>query len=319
MVRRLPPLNALRAFEAAARHLSFVDAADELAVTPAAVSHQVKALEAHLGLALFQRLPRGLVLTEQAKVLAPQLTRGFDRLAEAVARTRGDGLQTVVSVTVLPSFAVRWLLPRLPSFRRLNPGVEIEVRAQHTPVDFRRERVDIALRYGRGGWPGLHVERFLDDEIFPVCSPALLEGPDGLRRPDDLRHHTLIHDVLTGDDEPWVTWQHWLLHFGLDDVDHRRGPRYSDSHMMLEAAVAGEGIALGRSSIMADDLVRGRLVRPFPDAQVADYAYYLLCRSDAVDRPAIRAFRDWLVAAAAEAGGISGDVVPPVAASAAER
>jgi LysR family glycine cleavage system transcriptional activator len=300
MARRLPPLNALRAFEAAARHLSFVDAADELAVTPAAVSHQVKALEAHLGVALFQRLPRGLVLTEQARILAPQLTRGFDRLAEAVARVRVDDVQTVLSVTVLPSFAVRWLLPRLAGFRRLNPGLEIEVRAQHQAVDFRGERVDIALRYGRGGWPGLHVERFLDDAVFPVCSPQLLDGPHPLRRPEDLRHHTLIHDVVTGDDEPWVTWQHWLLHFGLDDIDHRRGPRYSDSHMMLEAAAAGEGVALGRSSIMADDLVRGRLIRPFPDIQVADYAYHFLCRTDAIDRPGVRAFRDWLIATAAE-------------------
>jgi LysR family glycine cleavage system transcriptional activator len=270
-------------------------------VTPAAVSHQVKALEAHLGLALFQRLPRGLVLTEQARVLAPQLTRGFDRLAEAVARTRADGLQTVVSVTVLPSFAVRWLLPRLSTFRRLNPGVEVEVRAQNQAVDFRRERVDVALRYSRGGWTGLHVERFLDDAVFPVCSPALLDGPNPLRRPEDLRHHTLIHDVVTEDDEPWVTWQQWLLHFGLDDVDYRRGPRYSDSHMMLEAAAAGEGVAIGRSSIMAEDLTRGRLIRPFLDVQVADYAYYFLCRTDAIDRPAVRAFRDWLVAAAGEA------------------
>ncbi|WP_051248792.1 transcriptional regulator GcvA [Inquilinus limosus] len=301
MARRLPPLNALRAFEAAARHLSFVDAADELAVTPAAVSHQVKALEAHLGLPLFQRLARGLVLTEQGQALAPQLTRGFDRLAEAVARVRADGGQTVLSVTVLPSFAVRWLLPRLGEFRRLNPGIEIEVQAQHQAVDFRRERVDIALRYGRGGWPGLYVERFLDDEVFPVCSPKLLrDGPNPLRRPEDLRHHTLIHDVLTGDDEPWVTWQQWLLHFGLDDVDPRRGPRYSDSHMMLEAAASGEGVALGRSSIMADDLTSGRLVRPFPDSQVADYAYHFLCRTDAIDRPAVRAFRDWLVAVAAD-------------------
>jgi LysR family glycine cleavage system transcriptional activator len=222
MARRLPPLNALRAFEAAARHLSFVDAADELAVTPAAVSHQVKALEGHLGVTLFERLPRSLLLTEQGRILAPQLTRGFDRLAEAVARVRVDDVQTVLSVTVLPSFAVRWLLPRLAGFRRLNPGLEIEVHAQHHPVDFRRERVDVALRYGRGGWAGLHAERFLDDEVFPVCSPRLLEGPRPLLRPEDLRHHTLIHDVLTGDDEPWVTWQHWLLHFGLDDVDHRR-------------------------------------------------------------------------------------------------
>jgi LysR family glycine cleavage system transcriptional activator len=311
MARRLPPLNALRAFEAAARHLSFVDAADELAVTPAAVSHQVKALEAQLGVALFQRLPRGLELTEQGRILAPQLTRGFDRLAEAVARIRIDDVQTVLSVTVLPSFAVRWLLPRLPGFRRLNPGVEIEIHAQHHAVDFRRERVDIALRYGRGGWAGLHVERFLDDVVFPVCSPRLLEGPHPLLRPEDLRHHTLIHDVLTGDDEPWVTWQHWLQYFGLEDVDHRRGPRYSDSHMMLEAAAAGEGIALGRSSIMADDLSSGRLIRPFPDSQVADYAYYVLCRTDAIDRPAVRAFRDWLVAAAMASEGAA----PPVLAS----
>jgi LysR family glycine cleavage system transcriptional activator len=299
MVRRLPPLNALRAFEAAARHLSFVDAADELAVTPAAVSHQVKALEGHLGVTLFQRLPRSLLLTEQGQILAPQLTRGFDRLAEAVARVRVDDVQTVLSVTVLPSFAVRWLLPRLAGFRRLNPGLEIEVHAQHHPVDFRRERVDVALRYGRGGWTGLYAERFLDDEVFPVCSPRLLDGPRPLLGPQDLRHHTLIHDVLTGDDEAWVTWQPWLVHFGLDDVDHRRGPRYSDSHMMLEAAASGEGVALGRSSIMADDLASGRLVRPFPDSQIADYAYYFLCRTDAIDRPAVRAFRDWLVAAAA--------------------
>jgi LysR family transcriptional regulator, glycine cleavage system transcriptional activator len=305
-------LNALRAFEAASRHLSFVDAADELAVAPAAVSHQVKGLEAYPGVALFQRLPRGLALTEQGRILTPQLTRGFDRLAEAVARVRVDDVQTVLSVTALPAFAARWLLPRLAGFRRLNPGLEIEVHAQHQAVDFRRERVDIALRYGRGGWAGLYVERFLDDEVFPVYSPLLLEGPRPLLTPADLRHHTLIHDVLTGDDKPWIAWQHWLLHFGLEDVDHRRGPRYSYSHMMLEAAAAGEGLALGRSSIMADDLNSGRLVRPFPDSQVADYAYHVLCRTDAIDRPAVRAFRDWLVAAAAEDRDTSRKASPPV-------
>lgn len=299
MARRLPPLNALRAFEAAARHLSFVAAADELAVTPAAVSHQVKALEAYLDLDLFQRLPRSLVLTEQGRLLGPLLTRGFDRLAEAVARTKADDGLVVLKTTVLPSFAVRWLLPRLPDFRRQHPGIEIEVMAQHQAVDLRRERVDMALRYGRGVWPGLHIEQFLDDEVFPVCSPRLLDGPHPLLKPDDLRHHTLIHDSLVGSAEPWVTWTPWLQHFGLDDIDHRRGPRYSDSHMLMEAAAVGEGVAIGRSSIMADDLERGRLVRPFPDRRTADYAYYFVCRPDAIERPAVRAFRDWLMAVAA--------------------
>ncbi len=294
MHRRIPPLNALRSFEAAARHLSFTKAAEELNVTPAAVSHQVKSLEAYLGLALFRRLTRGLALTDHGETYLPDLTAALDRIAAATSRMLADELSGTIKVSCLPSFAMRWLVPRLSTLREIHPTLDVDVEARWDLVDFRRDDVDAAIRYGIGGWPGLHDELLLTESIFPVCSPALLEGSHPLRVPADLRHQTLLHDTMVTTEERWYTWAPWIAWLEVEGVDLSRGPRFSDSNMLLQAAIDGQGVALGRTAIVADELADGSLVKPFDIERPADYTYYFVCPNDAVDHPRIRAFRDWL-------------------------
>ena len=302
MTRRLPPLNALRAFEAAARHLSFSRAAAELCVTPAAVSHQVKGLEDLLGVALFRRLTRGVALTDEGRAYLPGLTEGFDRLAEASARIARHGLAGRLVVSAIPSFAMRWLLPRLADFRQRYQDLDMDVDATIQRVDFGRDDVDIALRYGRGQWSDVHCELFLKETVFPVCSPKLLEGSAALRTPDDLKRQTLLHDSQIKTDESWMGWPSWLALLNARDVDAERGPRFSDSTMMLEACAAGHGVAIGRRSLCEADLAQGRLVRLFGLERLADYDYYFVCRPGTVDRPKIAAFRSWLFEMAAAFG-----------------
>lgn len=313
MTRRLPPLNALRAFEAAARHLSFSQAAAELSVTPAAVSHQVKGLENLLGVPLFRRLTRGVALTDEGRAYLPGLTEGFDRLAEASARIARHGLAGRLVVSAIPSFAMRWLLPRLADFRQRYQDLDMDVEATIQRVDFGRDDVDIALRYGRGDWPNVHWELFLNETVFPVCSPKLLEGAATLRTPGDLKHHTLLHDsqikhhTLLHDgqikiNESWMGWPSWLALLDVEDVDTERGPRFSDSTMMLEACAAGHGVAIGRRSLCEADLAQGRLVRLFGIERPANFDYYFVCRPGTVDRPKIAAFRGWLFEMAAAFG-----------------
>ena len=287
MRRRLPPLNALRAFEAAARHLSFTKGAAELYVTQAAVSHQVKALEEHLGVRLFKRLDRALALTREGEALFVVVRDAFDRLDQAAARLMGGGgeRETLV-VTSLPSFAARWLVPRLGRFGRAYPHIDVRLEPSIELADFERDQVDVAIRYGRGHYPGLSSEWLLDEELFPVCSPALLEGPKPLRAPEDLRHHTLLH--AESED-----WEMWLRPMGVEGVDAARGPVFQDSSMLLQAAVAGQGVALGRSVLAAEDLAAGRLVRPFSLSQPAGYAYYLVYPARAAETPKVKAFREW--------------------------
>ncbi len=311
MPRHLPPLNALRAFEAAARHLSFTKAAEELHVTPAAISHQVKALEEQLGLPLFRRLTRGLALTDEGRFYLPRLTEAFDRLAEATAQVRPRGLTGTLTVSVLNSFATRWLLPRLTDFRMRYPDLDVAIHASAARVDFQRDDVDVGIRYGRGRWPGLRAELVLTDQTFPVCSPARLAGPPPLRDIADLRRQVLLHEGEARPDESWVTWEPWIERLGLTDMDWRRGPRFTDASMMMQACIDGLGVAIGRSSLIGQDLAAGRLVRPFPLSHPADYAYWLVCPAAWAERPKIRAFRNWLAEQAAAAAG--SDVVPGTA------
>jgi LysR family glycine cleavage system transcriptional activator len=299
MTRRLPPLNALRAFEAAGRHLSFSRAAAELNVTPAAVSHQVKALEDLLGVPLFRRMTRGVALTDEGKAYLPGLVEGFDRLAGASARIARHGMAGRLVVSAIPSFAMRWLLPRLPDFRHRYPDLDLEVQSSSVHVDFGRDEVDVGLRYGRGGWPGQHCELFLKETVFPVCSPRLLEGPHPLDGPEALKHHTLLHDSEVTWPDSWMAWPPWLDHLGVRDARADRGPRFSDSTMLLEACAAGEGVAIGRDSLCGADLAAGRLVRLFGEEKPADYDYYFVCLPGTVDRPKIAAFRSWLFGQAA--------------------
>ncbi|NBC32696.1 MAG: transcriptional regulator GcvA [Alphaproteobacteria bacterium] len=306
MRRHLPPLNALRAFEAAARHLSFSRAAAELHVTPAAVSHQVKALEDWLGVRLFRRLTRGIVLTDAGHAYLPGLTDGFDRLAEVTDRVAKHATGERLRVSALPSFATRWLVPRLADFRRRHREIEVAVEAAVHMVDFVREEVDVAVRYGRGRWPGLHVELFLTEDVFPVCSPMLLTDVPPLRCPADLRHQTLLHDSWVPNDEPWMMWATWLEFFGITDIDPARGPSYSDSLMLMEACTAGHGVAIGRESLIEEDLAKGRLVKPFDVRHPASFSYYFVCPPDSLERRKTQIFRSWLFGQAARPSAPSG-------------
>lgn len=298
MARRLPPLNAIRAFEAAARHLSFTKAAEELFVTQAAVSHQIKALEAALGLQLFRRFNRRLMLTDAGQAYLPPLREALDGIAAATERLRAAEQTGSLKVSVLPSFAAKWLLPRLSRFRDRHPEIDVLVSASNALVDFAREEADIAIRYGFGRYPGLEVEFLMGDRIFPVCSPKLLETGPPLRGPANLRHHTLLHDAdaLATESE---SWRVWLEAAGVSGVDPSRGPGFSDSSMLLQAAVDGQGVALGRSALAALDLEAGRLVQPFGPSIPSNLSYFIVTPRGAGERPKVRLFHDWLLEEAA--------------------
>jgi LysR family transcriptional regulator, glycine cleavage system transcriptional activator len=295
MTRRLPPLAGLRAFEAAARHLSFTRAAAELHVTQTAISHQIKTLEERLGFRLFRRLPRQLLLTEEGQRLLPPIRDAFDRIAEAVARLSREQGEGVLTVSVLPSFAARWLVPRLGGFTSAHPEIDLRISATSRLTDFARD--DMAIRMGRGEYPGMRADRLFGETLFPVCAPALMSGPHPLLVPADLRHHTLLH----GDESPG--WQVWLERAGVGgtiDLDH--GPRFDDSSLVLEAAIEGQGVALTRSALAALDLAAGRLIRPFDISIPFPLAYWLVCLEGRADHPRIRAFREWILKEAALQG-----------------
>jgi LysR family glycine cleavage system transcriptional activator len=297
MARRLPPLNGLRAFEAAARHLSFTKAAGELHVTQAAVSHQIKALEEVLGLQLFRRFNRRLMLTDVGQEYLPALSEAFDRIDAATRRLRAAEATGPLKVSVANSLAAKWLLPRLPDFHARHPEIDIQISALDRLVDFASEDVDMGLRYGRGGYAGLRVDPLMQDRVYPVCSPKLLEGPRPLRAPADLRHHTLLHDDVAPIEAP--DWRAWLAAAGVTGVDPERGPSYSHSSLVLQAAIDGQGVALGRSSLVALDLEAGRLVRPFGPDMPSGYACYVVSPKTTADQPKIKAFREWLLEQAA--------------------
>ena len=295
MMRRLPPLKALRAFESAARHLSFTVAAKELFVTQAAISHQVKGLEDHLGVDLFRRLNRGLVLTDEGQAYLPPVRRAFDLIHDATARLAEQDESGTLTVTVLPSFAARWLVARLGRFRAAHPDIDVHVSPTANMVDLTRENVDVGIRYGRGEYPGMRTDRLLKEDIVPVCSPQLLAGETALLEAKKLIHHTLLHHGSHGD------WRTWLLAAEVDGIDPTRGPVYSDSSHLVEAAVAGQGVALARGVLAADALASGALVRPFELSLPTEYAYYLVCPETRADRAKVVAFRNWLLEEAARA------------------
>ena len=305
MARRLPPLNTLPDFEAAARHLSFTKAADELNLTHGAVSRQVKALEEALGVKLFRRLNRALRLTDEGQAYAGTVRELLLRLREASERLRAREEKGGLTVSTTYSFTNKWLMPRLVRFRARHPEIDVRLQANDQLVDFAREEVDIAIRYGRGRYPGLVAERLVADDYVPVSSPALLRGPHPLRKPVDLKYHTLLHE----EDAPpqpglgeitAVSWSMWLKAAHVEGVDPARGPIFSHSSMVLQAAINGEGVALGRTALIAEDLAAGRLVKPFELQLKVPLAYYIVAPPRALERPKVRAFRDWLLAEAGE-------------------
>jgi len=292
MAERLPPLNALRCFDIAAKHLSFTKAAAELHVTHSAVSHQIKALEEWLGLPLFRRVNRGLVLTEAGQAYLKPIREAFERLGDATRRLRVRERSGPLTVSVMPSFAGKWLVPRLGRFRQRHPDIDVRISASSELADFERDDVDIAVRYGRGDWPGLRVELLMHETLFVVCSPSLLQGPDAIRAPADIVRHTLLSDL----DWRIDVWQIWFeaAGLGVGGVDARRALSFNYSNLMIQAAVDGLGVALSQHALAGDDLAAGRLVRPFDISLPTEYAYYVVMPEVSAERPKIAAFRNWL-------------------------
>ena len=295
MARRLPPLNALRAFEAAARHGSFSAAAQELRVTDSAVSQQVRTLERYLGTRLFKRLPRGLLLTELGSTYLPVLTAGFDRLSEATLRLRSGDVGGMLTVAALPAFASGWLLPRIGRFRERYPRIDLLLKTGRALVDFRREDVDVAIRFGAGGGNDTKSVFLLDEEVFPVASPALLAPALIPMNVADLRALPLLHDVDAHPAQPWMSWQGWFERAGVDSPTALRGLKFTDSIVLLGAAVAGLGVALGRGPHIEGLLGRGQLVRLTRDSWKAAWSYRLVAPPANFSRPNVRAFVEWIV------------------------
>lgn len=294
-MKSLPPLNALKVFESAARHLSFTKAADELHVTPGAVSQQIKTLEDYIGGRLFRRTKRALLLTDAAQASLPILREAFDKLEEAsrILSARGDSRRLTVSVA--PSLAAKWLVPRLDRFHERQPEIEVWISADMEVVDFAVDDVDLAIRYGCGRYPGLEVELLMEESILPVCSPRLLQGPHPIRTPHDLAHHPLLHDGGPDQDDATSTnWAMWLKAAGVSGVDGKRGAKFNQSSLVIEAAVAGKGVALAKSTIALADLEAGRLVAPFDLTTPSSFSYYIVHPASKARSAAVKAFKKWL-------------------------
>jgi LysR family glycine cleavage system transcriptional activator len=291
MALTLPSLNGLRAFEAAARHLSFTRAADELHVTQTAISHQIRRLEEQIGIPLFVRRNRALELTREAQDYLPAVRTAFEDLRRATARLGRPDREGMLTVSTTASLAAKWLVTRVAAFQDANPGIEVRITTSAHLVDFRREDVDMAVRYGRGNWAGLRAHWLMAEDIFPVCSPALLAQDKPLRCPEDLAHHTLLHATVSRED-----WQLWLTAAGLPvSMASRRGLSFDQSFMAIQAAVDGLGVALGRTRFVEADIAAGRLVVPFELVLPADAGFYIVAPEETADAPNIALFRDWLI------------------------
>lgn len=297
-MRSIAHLNALRAFEASARHQSFSLAAQELNVTPAAVGQLVRTLEDWLGSPLFVRSTSGrarLVTTEVAEQALPDIRAGLERLAVGLERLHSGSAGGVLTVTVSPAFAAKWLLPRIERFQAAWPETDLRLDTSLKPVDFVAQRIDVGVRYGRGQWPGLAAEKLMDEEVYPVCAPALLATAT-LQAPGDLRGQVLIHDQSVDTSTGFASWQAWLHHAGVQGVPTDRGLRINNSAAVLQAAIDGQGVALARSVMAHDDLAAGRLVRLFPQVRLESaLAYYVVYRPECIAQPKVAAFRDWLL------------------------
>lgn len=289
MGRRLPPLNSLKCFEAAGRLLSFTGAARELNVTQAAISHQIKVIEEYLGVSLFERYPRRLALTEQGKALLPEVIEAFDRVSAAIGMLSKDHYSNMISVRLAPSFAAKWLSPRLKYFWLQYPEIDLCLFHAHAAVDFEREEIDIAVTYGKGDWPGVVADKLLSLDFFPVCSPAFLCNDKPLTSIDNLHYYTLLHDAN------YECWRDWLRLAGLKDIQADKGTIIDDTNVLIQAALDGQGIALGSTTFVEDHLESGRLVRPFDVILENEFSYYVVCPESHLKNPAVLAFKEWLL------------------------
>lgn len=290
MSRKIPPLNALKSFEAAARHLSFTKASDELFVTQAAVSHQIKALEEFLGIKLFLRKNRSLLLTEEGQSYFLDIKDIFSSLVDATNKLLAKGAKGVVTVCLPPSFAIHWLVPRLSQFSELQPDIDVRIKASEHDTEELTDDVDIAVYYGKGQWPDLHADLIHRDSLAPVCSPLLIKEDKPLYELSDLRNYTLLHDSSR------QNWCEWIRQFGITGVNVNQGPIFSHSTMVNQAAVLGQGIALAHSFLVQPEIDAGRLMYPFKERLMSRKSFYLVCRESQAELGKIVAFRDWLLA-----------------------
>ncbi len=288
MARRLPPLTTLPAFEAAARHLSFTKAADELHVTHGAISRAVRNLEGVLGVRLFDRGTRSVKLTVEGAAYAAEIGGALDRIGIATNAASAPKAAGVLNVSTSDGFAGRWLVPRLHRFHRANRDIDVRLATSGALTDFLRDGIDVAIRYGDGNYDKVVAELLMDEDVSPVCSPELLQGDHPLRRPDDLRYHRLIHDNFR------IGWATWLRAVGVSGIDHESGVRFESAAYAVEAAVQGEGVLLGRSALVSADLAAGRLVRPFDLSLKSRWSYYVVYPEGALRHRKVKAFRDWL-------------------------
>ena len=306
MKARIPPLHALRAFEAAARHMSFKRAASELHVTPGAVSQQIKLVEDQLGVELFIRRTRAVELTDEARAMLPLLRQALNQLAAAIEATAQASPSGRLTVCTPPSFAARWLVPRLPSFTAAYPDVDLHLSTSLQTIDKRNVTeqgeaaqpsldADILVRFGRGAYPGWITERLLTPSYVPVCAPARLEGEHPLKQPSDLAWHPLIHDDTLPDLEDRPTWLQWLALAGVPDLPTRRGPHFDDPGLVVASAMAGHGVALAARPLVSAEVDAGRLCMPFALAIPSRFAYFVCQPAATAARPAAAAFRRWIV------------------------
>ncbi|RSZ33222.1 MULTISPECIES: transcriptional regulator GcvA [unclassified Variovorax] len=300
MEHQLPPLNALRAFEAAARHLSVKNAADELCVTPGAVSQLVKTLELHLGVQLFRRVNRGIFLTDAGQAYLPPVRNAFRQISDATQKVAVPPQTGLLTVSATPFFASAWLVPRLKSFQDAHPDIDLQVLTSNALADFSRDGVDVAIRHGMGQYPGLASQRVLTVEMVPVAAPALVAGHGKPKQPADLLRWPRVNDADR------KGWRLWFEAQGIDDAGPARGPSFGDTSLLLQAVLAGQGAALLPAAMMASEIAQGRLVQLSNVTWLEDFAYYLVCPEASRDWPKVVAFRDWLLDAVREKGASSG-------------
>ena len=289
MARQLPPMNSLKTFEVAGRLLSFTRAAEELNVTQAAISHQIKLIEEYLGVTLFDRYPRRLSLTTQGKALLAEVIEAFDRVSSAISAVKLNQPSNMLSVRLAPSFAAKWLSPRLKYFWLQYPEINLNLYHAHPAVDFSREDIDIAVTYGKGDWPGVVADSLLSLDFFPVCTPSFMSNDKPLHDINNLRYYTLLHDAS------YECWTDWVKLAELDDINTSKGTIIDDTNVLIQAALDGQGVVLGSSTFVQDHLDSGRLIQPFDITLRNDFAYYIVCPPDHLNNPAVRAFKDWLL------------------------
>lgn len=298
-MRRLPPLNSIRAFEATARHLSFSKAADELNVTPGAVSQQVKVLEDYLKLKLFKRKNRLILLTDEAQICLPLLSEGLDKLSQGINIIHEHSINKPLTITASATFASRWLLPRLTDFHKQFSDIDVRIEASNLLADLVNDDIDVGIRFGDGNYPGLETDYLFSQKVIPVCHPSLLEGDNKINVPEDLKNHTLLHpgnDSFYLNDNTHIDWEMWFATVGVKDIDLKHGLHYSQYSLLLDAVIRGQGIALVGDTVISDEIKSGHLIKLFDDTDIPlSFSYFLAYSKSKANLPRVKIFRQWLL------------------------